>query len=402
MSSPGGRRRELLLALAVAGTVVASRELQFSDVRYDRFHIPAFDGHVYVAMAEEPRFFTVAPWGYRVLLPWLLSVLPLPSPVPAFFWSTVLGLTAAGFLLYLYLRRLGNGVLPALLAVAAFGASAPVGQVVRYQFLVEPLTLALEVAFLLALQGGVRTAGLALVALLGALSKEYFLLLLPMVYLVRRGRDGERRALGQALAVAIPCLLATWLLRSWWTPQIAPPLPTFSAGTLRVALTRFAETHAGWGPATLLHGITPLAFLGAWRARGRALALPAAYLVLATLVSPFLNPVAFFAADIRRLLVYALPALLPLAIVALDPLWPRRREAAPAPAAPRRSGRAAAIALLALLGLPLLVLDRYRRIDLQDSSDALRVLAVCRETLRTARELEAGGRFVFDAGTGRV
>jgi hypothetical protein len=190
------------------------------------------------------------------------------------------------------------------------------------------------------------------------------------------------------------------LLRAYWTPHVAPPLPTLSTGTLRVALTRFAETYASWGPAALLHGITPLAILGAWRAGGRPLALPAAYVVLATLVSPFLNPVAFFAADIRRLLIYALPVLLPLAIVALEPLWPRRHEASPDTAAPRPR-RLAAVALVAVLGLPLVVVDRYRRIDLQGDSDALRVLAVCRETMRTARELEAGGRFVFDPETGR-
>jgi hypothetical protein len=393
--------RELLLALALAAAVVASRELQYAEVRYDRFHVPAFDGHVYLAMAESPATFTVAPWGYRVLLPWLISALPLPHPVPAFFWSTVLGLIAGGVLLHVYLRRLGNGVLASLAAVVVFGASGPVGEVVRYQFLVEPLTFVLELAFLLALQAGAGTFSLALVALLGTLSKEFFLLLLPLVYLVRRGRDGDRRALTQALLVSIPCLLSTWLLRAYWTPHIATPLPSPATSTLHVALTRFAETYAHWGPATLLHGLTPLAMLGAWRVRARPLVLPAVYLVLATLVSPFLNPVAFFATDIRRLLLYALPALLPLAVAAIDPLLPGRQAPSPPAAWPARRERASAVGVLVLLVLPLLVVDRYRRLDMQGSRDALRVLAVCRETLRTARELEQGGSFVFDAGAGR-
>src|SRR5262249_60884273 len=36
---------------------------------FGRHQLPAFDAYVYVAAAEHPRFFTVAPWGYRVLTP---------------------------------------------------------------------------------------------------------------------------------------------------------------------------------------------------------------------------------------------------------------------------------------------------------------------------------------------
>lgn len=393
--------RGLWLALVISAAAVAGRELQYADVRFDRFHVPAFDGRVYVAMAENPRVFTVAPWGHRILLPWLLSTLPLPTPVPAFFWSTFLGLTGAGVLLFLYLRRLGHGEWASLLAVALFGVSGPVGEVVRYQFLVEPPTLALALAFLLALEAGAGAGVVAFLALLGTLSKEFFLLLLPLAYLVLRPRLGRAAALRQALLVALPALAAMLLLRLWWTPQIAPPAPALSGDTLRQAFERARDTWPRWWPATLLLGLTPVAVLGALRSRARPLVLPAAYLFLATLVSPFLNPVAFFAADIRRLLLYALPAVLALALVALDRVWPHL-EPAPAPTPLRPAwNRSAGIALVAVLALPLLVVDRYRRIDLQGSSDSLRVLAVCRETLRTARELEQGGRFVFDPGRGR-
>ena len=126
----------------------------------------------------------------------------------------MLGLIAASLFLFMYLRRLGYGVPASLLGLAAFGASGAVGEVVRYQFLVEPLTVALEVAFLLALQTGAGTLSLACVGLLGTLSKEFFLLLLPLVYLVRRSRDGDGRALRQALLVSAPCLLGAWLLLS--------------------------------------------------------------------------------------------------------------------------------------------------------------------------------------------
>lgn len=48
--------------------------------RYDRFVLPAFDGHVYAATAEQPRLFTVAPWGYRILEPWLARLERAPPP----------------------------------------------------------------------------------------------------------------------------------------------------------------------------------------------------------------------------------------------------------------------------------------------------------------------------------
>jgi hypothetical protein len=401
MSEPQSRARPVLLALAVAAAILVAREAQYADVRYDRFHLPSFDGHMYVAMAEDPAFFTVAPWGYRILLPWLVSALPLPHPVAAFFWATLLGLTAAGVLLFLYLRHLGMGNGAALLGVAAFGASPPVGEVVRYQFLVEPLTVALELAFLLALEAGGGLPLLALLAILGALSKEFFLLLLPLVYLVRRTRVGDARAAFETLVAAAPALATIVSLRVFWTPHISPPLPELPWIGAALALERLRETWREWWTATLLFGLTPLAVLGALRARARPLALPAAYLFLAALLAPMFNPVAFFPADVRRLLLYALPAVLPLALIALDRVW--RHAGPPAPPWHLRPAwsRAAALAAAALAIGPLLGVDRYRRLDLQGGSDALRALAVCRETLRTAREIEAGGEFVFDPSSGR-
>lgn len=394
------RRRGVLLAGALSVAAIAARELEFADVRYDRFHLPAFDGHVYVAMAERPAFFTVAPWGYRVLTPWLVSLLPL-AHASAFFWMTAGALALGGVLLFLYLRRLGHAGLPALLGLAVFGASGPVGESVRYQFLVEPLTLCLEMALLLALESGAGVAVLALVAVLGALAKESFVLLLPLVYLARRRREGDARALVSATVVALPTLAVTLLLRGFWTPHLHPPLPALGTATLSLALDRVRESWPEWWQAALLMGLTPLALLGALRGRARYLAPRCAYLFLVTIASPFLNPVAFFAEDIHRLLLYALPAVLPLSLLALDRVWPHAGE--PAPPVPLRSAwRWTAAGLTAgLVVLPLAVVDRYRRVDLQGTRDALLVLAVCRETLRTATALDDGEPFVFDSRLGR-
>jgi hypothetical protein len=398
----GGRQRGLVLALLVSAVVIATREVEFYAVAYDRFHLPAFDGHVYVAMAERPSYFTVAPWGYRVLNPWLarLFTFPFRDHVPAFFWSTVLGLTFGGVLLFLYLRRLGVPVVAALLGITLYGVSGPVGEVVRYQFLAEPLTFLLLMALLLSLEVGAPLPLVALIAVLGVLSKEFFLLLLPLVFIIWRERKGFVGALRDTALVAIPALATFAALRWSWTPHIHPPLPALSRGTVEVAIARFAESWPEWRGAALLMGMMPLAVLGAMRARGRRLAGRGAYLFAATLVSPFVNPVTFLSVDIDRLLLYALPAVIPLSFAALDGLLPRGEEMETA-SFPRWTSRAC-LALTALaLVLPLAIVDSYRRIDLQGTRDATVMLAVFRESLETAEKIEDGDAFEFDPGSGR-
>src|SRR5262245_61277965 len=267
-----GRHRGVLLAVLVSVLTIAARELAYLDVAYDRFHLPAFDGHVYVAMAEQPGFFTVAPWGYRVLNPWLIRAF-LPTArdvVPGFFWSTVLGLSLGGVLLYLYLRRLGIAELPSLLGIVLFGVSGPVAASVRYQFLVEPLTFALQMALLLALESAAPLACLAFIAVLGCLAKESFLLFLPLVYLVRQRRDGRAAAIGQTLAVALVALAVTIGLRRFWTPHIRLPLPLLDWDTLVLAAARVRSSWGDWWTAPFLMGLTPLAVAGACLQRGRA------------------------------------------------------------------------------------------------------------------------------------
>src|SRR5262245_53671613 len=281
-----GRHRGVLLAVLVSVLTIAARELAYLDVAYDRFHLPAFDGHVYVAMAEQPGFFTVAPWGYRVLNPWLIRAF-LPTArdvVPGFFWSTVLGLSLGGVLLYLYLRRLGIAELPSLLGIVLFGVSGPVAASVRYQFLVEPLTFSLEMALLLALESAAPLACLTFIAVLGCLAKESFLLFLPLVYLVRHRREGRAHATGQLLAVAFVAAVVTIGLRRYWTPQIRLPLPIFDWQTVLLAAGRVSSSWGEWWTALLLMGLAPLAIVGACLRRGRALAARGAYLLAATIV----------------------------------------------------------------------------------------------------------------------
>ena len=79
-----------------------------------------------------------------------------------------LGFTVASGLLFLFLRRDGHGAWACLLGTAAFAVSPAVAEVVRYPFLVDPVTVSLEIAFLLAVQGGGGPTGMSAALFLSA------------------------------------------------------------------------------------------------------------------------------------------------------------------------------------------------------------------------------------------
>ncbi|HEY7511042.1 MAG TPA: hypothetical protein VIG50_12360 [Vicinamibacteria bacterium] len=396
------------IALAAGAGVLAAVALaaQSSRVRdprlvYTRFELPAFDAYAYVAMAEEPRVFTVAPWGYRVLTPALAHAAALGAParvLRGFRAVNGAALVAAAVLLWLFQRRLGLRAWAALAGVIAFALAPPVAELLRNPFLADAVLVALETAFLLALQAGAGAPALALLAGLGALAKESFLLLLPVAFLARRQADGRRRALLLTACSAAAAVTATVLLRGWWTPHLEAPAPGLSPRTL-VAAAANLRAFLGrqpWG-AWLLLATGAVALLAARRPQGRGLLARYGYVALAALAAPFFNPVVFSIGDVRRLVVHALPVLVPLAVAALPGAW----RTADLPAASRTRRKAAGYATVAAAvaaALSPLLLDRYRRADLQGPRDGPRVLAFCRESLRAARRLDRGEAVTFDLG----
>jgi hypothetical protein len=371
---------------------------------YDRDLLPAFDAYAYVAMAEAPRYFTVAPWGYRPLTPFLVHVLPL-DVVTGFKVLTFVGLAVSAVLLARFLARLGHGLPASLAAVVLFVFLGPTREVVQYPLLVEPVTLALEVAFLLCLAGRGSTGALALIAVLGALSKEMQVLLVPLVFFARRDPDGWRVALRKTLVVGLAAVAATLLVRTW------VPLPLVSVGrppTEAILAAWWRDWPETWRGLLML-GLTPLALVGACLPRARPFLKRFGYGLAVTLLVPFAafvnvgDPrVIFFGKNTERLLLYAIPFLLPLALHALDAL--RGAAVAGAPATTTEAsplGRAAGGVALAILLATGLGLDRYRRLDLGATRDGPLVLTFCRESLAAARRLERGRFTTFDPGRDR-
>ncbi|MET0553222.1 MAG: hypothetical protein ABW221_09300 [Vicinamibacteria bacterium] len=382
------RFRGPLGAAALCLAVLGLRAYENRGIVYDRFHLPAFDGHVYAAMAEEPRVFTVAPWGYRVLAPWLVHLSPW-NAARGFGVLTPLCLFAAGLGVYACARRLGAGALPSGVAAAAVLASEPVAQILRYVLLAEPTTLALETLFLYALAAGASWPAVALVGVLGTASKEFFLLLLPAFFLARR-RAGAARALVETAGVAAPAVVLSVVLRWWWAPSIvAPPGGVPSPGIVWDRLRLWALTQPA--AAATLALLAALALAGALAGRGASGWRAAfAFVAAVAFAAPFLNPSDFSAPDLPRLHVYVLPALVPFALRPFGRLWPPAAEPGPSLVLPR-GARVAAFACALLLAIaPFALVDRYRRLDLRADGDADRVLAFLRGTLVASTRLAAG------------
>ncbi len=395
------RYRGLILAVLISAATVGVQFVRYQDSyeRYNRFFLPGFDAYVYMAMAEHPTFFSVAPWGYRVLTPWLVALLPLDNPIIGYHCTTLGGLVAAGALLFLFLRRLGHGEWASLAAVAVFGLSPPVATAVENLFLTEPLTVGLEIAFLLTLEAGAGLPALAILAALGTLSKEVFLVFLPAVYFARLETARRLPALAKALAAAIPALVAVLLLRVYWAPHLGSGLSLPGLGLVKQALGTVASEWSVWWKDMLLIGLVPLACVGALRQKSRTflrrygcLLIPVFALPLFASVYTQSDTVSFFAQDIPRLLIYALPIVLPLCLTAMDRIWPSFNPSHHRNVVKRKLQSLGVAAVAGLAALPVLLTDPYTRRDLRSRRDGPFVLAFCRETLGAAERLRIGER----------
>jgi hypothetical protein len=394
-----------MLAVALTAGAVAWQQARQRDphVTYGRFQLPGFDAYVYVAMAERPQVFTVSPWGYRLLPPSIVHALPFRNVVRGFRLVSFLAIALAGGLLYMFLRFRGHAAWAAVLGVALFGLTPPMARAVETPFLGEPVGILLAIALLVAIESGAGWGTLALLAVLEVLAKDgaLVLALVPAV-VIGRWPAGRRPALAAALALALPALALTPLLRAWWTPHIPSIRAPLDLELVRAALVTLQDAWPATALAVLVGGLLPIAALGALRGAGRAYLRQYGISLMLTMVIAFLawlnvpsrEPVPLFGANFERILLYAVPLLVPLVLIALDRLVPSL-EPRIAVRGPRSQLVPAALAAVAA-ALPFALVDRYRRVDLQGSRDGPLVLAVARETWRTAARIESGDTVVFD------
>jgi len=385
--------RDLTLAVSVTAGALGFQVLRHLEAirGYRAPPLPAFDAYVYVAMAEHPRVFTVAPWGHRILTPWLARAVPFAPLSVAFPVVTVAAFALACLLLFAFLRRQGHRPWAASLGVAAFALSPPVGELVAAPFLVEPLACALLVALLLALEVGLGAGTLVLIAVLGVLAKEVLVLFLPVVYFAGRTerRPGAARDAILVLAAAVAALL---LLRVVWTPHLHTPLPDLGLERFRLIWTSLRLEPIRWLTVAAMGGLTPAAIVGALRPSARPYLRRYGWVLGAALVQPLLAHYAIqqVVGEMNRYLLYTVPVLVGLALLGLDRFVPTREAPASRPAPPWPRARIAAAGAVLALVVPLLVVDRYRRLDLQGRRDGNYILGFCHGTLSAARKLRDG------------
>lgn len=346
-------------------------------------------------MAEEPRVFTVDPWGYRILPPAIIGALAPPRLiVTAFDWAAQAALALSCGLLLIYLRKLGATFRASLLAVIVMMATPSVRAVFENPFLVEPFALALLLLALISIERGTPWA-IALSLLLLSLSKEIWVVLLPLVFL-KNLPEGVKAASGRTAQVAAPAAWFWLAMRLLWAPQ--PEGPRSPADYLGAAASILAGIPV-FAFDFLLGGLAVAALLALTRPAAREYLKQHALTLLPLLALPLFAATytgegaatSFFKADVPRLLIYVLPFVAALA-VRLDPAHGRGITQ------PKAEGLSRPVMVVGVIVLALapLVLDRYSRVDLSTSRDGPYVLGFARETLKTARKLDRGETVVFD------
>lgn len=276
------------------------------------------DRVVYQQMANDPTHFTTGNWGYRLLTPWIVHLLPFPHDL-SFWLMTVLGMTGAATVLALLCRDAGL-TLRAIYAVAplfllAFGARFELDD---YR-LVDPLALLGTVLtfWLLARQ---RLLAAGVCVLLTEFDKEWGLFLtVPMAVVLGLHYLRERRFNWQAALVGVLApLLTFWLTRHW---------PGFGNGATQdnplSALEDLINGRSGSLLDATVMGLGCLWMLApaGWRPVPPALRLTALLLPFVFLQWCQTDTIMV---DQGRMLGFTLPCVVPLFLASIDRLSPWR------------------------------------------------------------------------------
>jgi hypothetical protein len=284
-------------------------------------HVAETDQYRYIEMAlgpeARPELAREAPFCWRVLVPAAargLAALGVDLNV-AFYWITNLSLFAFLVSLFLFLRQIGLARRAAGLGLVLTGLVQGAVRWYEYQYwMTDPTCLFLVVlALLLLRREKMRAAGA--VAALAALARETSIILYPF-FLVRTWRTRSAREAMRRTAVlaAVPVLLLV-LLRIFIRPIQADSLGAVLLDALAFRWRHLLDnqlyvlTVGTWGV------LLPLAAL---RPR-RLWALARAHPEYAVLVASVYATLAV-ANNTERLLVYALPAVLPAALLGLEGL----------------------------------------------------------------------------------
>ena len=329
--------REAVLPLLLSITCIAAIAV-FADLKTEgtaAYLDPGWDRHLYVAMANtNPLDFHLAPFCWRVLVPLLAWASPFALQ-DSFLAVTLLSATASGALLYFLARSFGADRSIGLGAIVLFYG---VGWATRFQvadfWIPDSAATAFSIAAMLAAKTR-RPVPFAILLAVGVLAKESVVFVAPLFYTLNAKSPLDRTALAQTTVGAFPAVLVLVLLRVLIPqqngdmtyiaslPEIIARFPDLYphydyADQFRLVAYEQRYQERDWhmlrqftvGAFGLL--LLMLASAGAW-ARPR----------LALQLSPFVALAMFqllFATDTERLIAFATPALIVLAVAGFTAL----------------------------------------------------------------------------------
>jgi hypothetical protein len=324
MAKPSIRRGEIgVAALVAAGLLLLN--IGYVSARLGLVHKPRqvseTDHYRYIEMAKgpdaRPELSREDPFCWRVGVPAVAGALARTGLSLNLAFHLVTNLSLFGFLLaiYVYLRRLEFAARTALVGLVLVGMMQGAVRWYEYQYwMTDPTCLFLVASSLLLIQSG-RWLPLALVAAANALVRETSVVVFPFLFLHIARTESRRAALvktGAIAALPIALLVTLRLL-------IVPVQPSPLLAVLDDALSfrgrhlfdnqLYLLTMGTWGV------LIPLLFLLRRNAARRAWSRTEDVALLATAYASLA-----VANNTERLLAYALPAVLPAALTALDAL----------------------------------------------------------------------------------
>ena len=267
----------------------------------------------YVNMAATPLTTGVpSPWRYRLLNPWLASLLVKSGLTidVAFLMLTTVFAFASSMTMRLYLRRLSLSAFTANAGAVLFAMS--IGGYVplrRYYGYTDALT---NFLILIVLVSAItwRPAVTAMLLGVGTVAKESLLLLVP--FIVARGRAARLEWTRIALVVAVPVVVFV-LLRL--IVGMAGESPVALSWETQVAYWRTAMVHGvvRWVLWSIAYSMGPLWLLAAWAAPRQWRFLGFGLWLIVPLIAPIVRTT-----DTERALLLAFPVILPLAVSLFD------------------------------------------------------------------------------------
>lgn len=322
---PGSRRAVVTDVLFMVVLLAGMLGYMFAFSPQFFFESQGGDYPYYVQISQDPFGNAVpSPWRYRLLNPWLASLLTGMgfSTDAAFLTLTIVFAGVSCVLMRCYLSQLGVSLFAArtgaLLFAVSVGAFIPMR---RYYGYTDALTNAFTLLILVLAHA--RRHGAAAAALgIGTLAKESMLLLLPYLAVRMLVQHAAWLRLATVLLVPVAVFAALRLLLPPDPSGAAPVALTWAA---QIEYWRTAMVHGvgRWILWSLAYSMGPVWLIALAGARDGATFMRHSWLLIVPLVAPLLRTT-----DTERALMLAFPVVFPLAAFAMD-RWRGSRSAVP-------------------------------------------------------------------------